>query len=76
MLAVLFQLIMTKINLSISINFESWFEKDREPKTKEEWQSFFVSHLLPESSILGSDYSDYQDMIEIHAISLDVVEFK
>jgi len=30
-----------KAVLKIEIDFESWFEDEREPKSKEEWADFF-----------------------------------
>jgi hypothetical protein len=52
-----------KVSLKVNIEFESWFENKREPKTKEQWADFFKNYLMPESSIIGVDDGEYQDMI-------------
>lgn len=34
-----------KVILKIELEFESWFEDDRQPKTNEEWREFFKNHI-------------------------------
>ena len=65
---------MATIKLSIEIDFESWFSKHREPKTKEDWQEFFETHFRPESSVLGVDDGENQDMIAMNSLLVCVTE--
>jgi len=39
--------------LTIDLDFESWFDNDIEPKTPQEWQTFFQQYLPIESSVIG-----------------------
>lgn len=66
---------MPTITLKIEIEYESWFSDDREPKTQGEWRCFFATHLIPESSILGIDDGEKQDMVSMDTISVDVIDF-
>jgi len=54
----------------IEINFESWFEKDREPKTREEWIEFFSENIFTEKSVLGEEIEEYQDQVLINSIEV------
>lgn len=63
-----------KVSLKICIEFESWFENEREPKTKEEWTDFFHPHLIPEGSILGTDDGTHQDMIAIDNYTIECID--
>ena len=54
----------------IEINFESWFEKDREPKTREEWIEFFSENIFTEKSVLGEEVEEYQDQVLINSIEV------
>lgn len=60
-----------KIELNITIEFDSWFNEDREPKTKEAWIDFFQTHLFPESPILGVETKEFQDMILMNNITIE-----
>ena len=60
-----------KVTLKIELEFESWFEDSKEPKTKEEWAEFFSNNLMPEGSILGVDDGEYQDMISIKTYNIE-----
>ena len=60
-----------KVTLKIELEFESLFEDDRHPKTKEEWAEFFSNNLMPEGSILGVDDGEYQDMISIKTYNIE-----
>jgi len=64
-----------KVTLKIEIDFDSWFEDDRQPKTIEEWSEFFNTHLMPESSMLGVD-GEYQDMIVLNNYKLNILKLK
>ena len=63
-----------KVTLKIELEFESWFEDDREPKSKEEWADFFSRHLMPEGSILGVDDGENQDMIALSSYNMECVD--
>lgn len=63
-----------KVILEIELNFESWFEKEREPKTKEEWTDFFINNLIPESPLLGVDDGEYQDMIALDGYRIECID--
>ena len=61
---------MEKIKFTVEIEFESWFEKEREPKTIASWQSFIEQYFIPDSSVIGTDDGDFQDMINMNKISI------
>lgn len=63
-----------KAVLKIELEFESWFEDEREPKSKEEWADFFTNHLITESSILGIDDGENQDMISMSGFSIECTD--
>ena len=63
-----------KVTLKMELEFESWFEDEREPKTNEEWSDFFNNNLMPEGSIRGIDDGEYQDMIAINTYSIECVD--
>jgi hypothetical protein len=63
-----------KIILKIELEFESWFENEREPKTKEEWTNFFNQNLMPEGSVLGIDDGEFQDMILLESYHIECME--
>ena len=63
-----------KVVLKIEIDFESWFEDEREPKSKEEWAYFFTNHLMPEGSILGVDDGENQDMIAMSGFNIECTD--
>jgi hypothetical protein len=60
-----------KITLKIEIDFESWFEDNREPKTNEEWTDFFSSTLTPEGQMLGLREGEYDDMIALSSFYIE-----
>jgi hypothetical protein len=59
-----------KISFNIEIEFESWFEDEREPKNENEWINFFQEHLFEDSSVIGIDNGEYQDMVLLKSIIL------
>ena len=63
-----------KVVLKIEIDFESWFEDEREPKSKEEWAYFFTNHLMPEGSILGVDDGEKQDIIAMSGFDIECTD--
>ena len=63
-----------KVILKIELEFESWFEDEREPKSKEEWAEFFNNNLMPEGSVIGVDDGEYQDMIAISSYNIECVD--
>ena len=63
-----------KVILKIELEFESWFEDEREPKTKEEWAQFCNTHLMPEGSILGIDNGEYKDMIALSCYNIECTD--
>lgn len=66
---------MIKATLKIELEFESWFEKEREPKSNEEWAEFFNNNLMPEGSIIGVDDGNYQDIIALSSYSIECTDF-
>lgn len=60
--------------LKIELEFESWFEKDREPKSKEEWTEFFNIHLLKDTPIIGFNDGIHQDIIDIDNYSIECTD--
>jgi hypothetical protein len=62
------------MKLVIELDFESWFEDDRRPKTKEEWLEFFTRHLITESHVIGTEDFEHQDMVSIKSFSVIVVD--
>ena len=65
---------MKKVTLKIELEFESWFEDGREPKTNKEWADFFTYTLMPEGSILGIDDGEFQDMIALSNYNVECVD--
>ena len=63
-----------KVVLKIEIDFESWFDEEREPKSKEEWADFFNDNLRPESSILGVDAGEFQDMVALLSYNIECTD--
>lgn len=63
-----------KITLQIEVEFESWFDKDREPKTNEEWVDFFAEHFISASSVIGDDEGLFQDMISIKGCNIEIID--
>ena len=63
-----------KVTLKIELEFENWFEYEREPKTKEDWAEFFNNNLMPEGSILGVDDGEFQDMIALSSFSIECTD--
>ena len=63
-----------KVVLKIEIDFESWFEENRQPKTKEDWAVFFANNLMSESPILGLDDGENQDMISMTGFNLECTD--
>jgi hypothetical protein len=63
-----------KKTLQIEVEFESWFDKDREPKTNKEWAEFFSNNLMPEGSILGVDDGEYQDMVALSSFNIECTD--
>ena len=61
-----------KIKFTVELDFESWFNKNREPKTKGEWEVFLNNFYVPESGILGIEDEDYADIIAINRWNLEV----
>ena len=55
-----------RIEFTVSFDYNSWFEKSREPKTKAEWEDFLTQHFLPESGVIGIEEGEYQDIIDIN----------
>ena len=66
---------MAKLKIIIDLDFDSWFDEERKPKTNTEWEIFLINYLIPESSLLGIDDGEYQDMIALNNFSLNVIEF-
>ena len=65
-----------KIKLQIELEFESWFEPERIPKTKEEWAEFFTNNYLPETSIIGIETDEYQDIIQVNKCSIECINIE
>ena len=63
-----------KVTLKIELEFESWFEDEREPKTNDEWADFFNNNLMPEGSILGVDDGKFHDMIALSNYNIECVD--
>ena len=63
-----------KAVLKIELEFESWFEDEREPKSKEAWEDFFIKNLMPESSILGVDDGEFQDMVALSSYNIECTD--
>lgn len=63
-----------KVTLRIELEFESWFEEDRQPKSNKEWAYFFNNNLMPEGSILGADDGEYQDMVALSGYNIECVD--
>lgn len=63
-----------KAIIKFEIEFESWFDDDREPKTKEEWADFFMEYFATDSGIIGEERGDYQDMVEIERFTTECLE--
>ncbi|NCD40945.1 MAG: hypothetical protein EOL88_02520 [Bacteroidia bacterium] len=63
-----------EVTLRIKLEFESWFENERQPKTKKEWEDFFNNNLEFSSSLLGADHGKYQDMIAINSYSIECTD--
>ena len=63
-----------KKTLQIEVEFESWFDKDREPKTNEEWVDFFAEHFISASSVIGDDEGLFQDMISIKGCNIEIID--
>lgn len=63
-----------KITLKIELEIDSWFEDDRQPKTKEEWSDFFNNNLMPEVSVLGVDDGEFQDMVALSSYNIECVD--
>lgn len=60
--------------LKVELEFESLFEKNRQPKSKEDWTEFFNIHLLKDTPIIGSDDGIHQDIIDIDNYSIECME--
>ena len=60
-----------KAKIIIELEFESWFDDEREPKSNEEWNDFFDVHLMPEGSIMGKEINGNQDLICIESYTID-----
>ena len=65
-----------KIKFTVELDFESWFNENREPKTKDEWVNFLNNFYVPESGILGVEDDDFQDMICINRWNIEVTDIK
>lgn len=63
-----------KKTLRIEVEFESWFDEDREPKTNEDWVGFFAEHFITTSSIIGDDDGVFQNMISIEGCNIEIVD--
>lgn len=63
-----------KVVLKIELEFESWFEDEREPKTQEDWADFFNNNLIPESSLLGVDDGKFKDMIALLSYNIECID--
>ena len=63
-----------KITLKVELEFESWFDDEREPKTKEEWSEFFYQSFMPKGSVLGKDDGEHQDQIALSSYSIECTE--
>jgi len=63
-----------KKTLTIELDFESWFDESREPKTNDEWAEFFSRFLINESAIIGVEDDEFQDMVAIRSFSVEVVD--
>ena len=65
-----------KATLKIEIDFDSWFDEDREPKSKKDWAYFFMSNLIVESSIIGADDGEIQDMVSLNSFKVECLEIE
>lgn len=63
-----------KVILKIELEFESWFEDERQPKTNEDWAKFFSTNLMPEGSVLGTDDGENQDMIALNGYIIECLD--
>lgn len=61
-----------RIEFTITLNYNSWFEKGREPKNKADWEQWLFENFMPESLLVGTDDGEYQDMIDIQEVSITV----
>ena len=64
-----------KATLEITVNFESWFDDDREPKTKEEWAEFFSQYFITENGVIGLD-GEYQDLVLLEGFSVECLDIE
>ena len=63
-----------KKTLQIEVEFESWFDKDREPKTNDDWVGIFAEHFISASSVIGDDDGLFQDMISIKGCNIEIID--
>ena len=61
-----------KIEFTITIEYDSWIEKGREPKNKAEWHEWLLLNYITEAQVIGNDDGENQDMISIEKITLTV----
>ena len=58
-----------KATIKVELDFESYFSKEREPKTKKEWSDFFINELFSHIPfVIG------KDMIALDSITITEVE--
>lgn len=66
---------MTKIALKLEIDFDSWMDEDVEPRTKEQWEEFFLTHLISyPTSVLGTEEDGVTRLIALNKWSVSVIE--
>ena len=65
-----------KIKLTLEIEFESWFEPDREPVGPDEWKDFFERHIMPEGNVIGTDDGEFQDQVCVNQYAIEVINFE
>jgi len=63
---------MAKVTLKIEIDYESWFDVNREPKTKEDWTLFFQNYFNLESPVIGTEIDENTDMIYVNSFVVEV----
>ncbi len=54
----------------LEIDFESYFEDDRQPKTDHDWAQFFFNNMFKETPILGENVDGNEDMVELNNFTL------
>lgn len=65
-----------KATLKIEIKFESFFDPEREPKTKEDWAMFMSQNLISDSNLIGELVNLHQDMIFLQSFNVECLNIE